>query len=210
MAGFGENCGMHQFTIDGVRRALFQTDPVGLIEPNHEGWTAERLDWSDPTLQTRPRRMQPADSPRILQGRGFASGPLIGGCAEVLEMAKGTDWWPQRALWNGAILFYETSEDAPAPQLIRYWLRNFAAQGILAALSGILIARPDPLGDETYQGRLEAAVIDALAEAEVPDLAVLSGLDFGHTQPMMTLPYGVNARIDCTTATLTITEAGVV
>jgi muramoyltetrapeptide carboxypeptidase LdcA involved in peptidoglycan recycling len=39
---------------------------------------------------------------------------------------------------------------------------------------------------------------------------VLSGLDFGHTSPMLTLPYGATGEIDCATAALTITEAGVV
>jgi len=210
MAGFGENGGMHRLAVDGVRRALFETDPIGTIGRNAEGWTVERLDWSDPSLQARRRVLLPADPPRILQGRGSASGRLLGGCAEVLEMAKGTAWWPPLAAWDGAILFYETSEDAPPPGFVRYWLRNFAAQGILPRLSGLLLARPDPGGDETYRQRLEAAVTETLAEEGFGDLPVLSGLDFGHTSPMLTLPYGVMASLDCTSASLTITEAGVV
>jgi muramoyltetrapeptide carboxypeptidase LdcA involved in peptidoglycan recycling len=210
MAGFAENGGIHRLTAQGVQRALFLTEPIGLIGPNEEGWTAERTDWSDADLQARPRRLSPADPPRILQGDGVATGPLLGGCAEVLEMVKGAAWWPSRECWEGAILFYETSEEAPSPHWIRYWLRNFAAQGILGSLAGVLLARPDPKGDETYQRRLEAALLDALAEAGLRRLPVLSGLDFGHTMPMITLPYGVQARIDCASATLTITESGVV
>lgn len=128
MAGFAENGGMHSYTISGIRQALFQGDPIGLIAANDEGWTADRLDWADPALQLRRRRLQPASPPRILQGQGVASGPLIGGCAEVLEMAKGTAWWPSPESWTGVILFYETSEDASNSAFIRYWLRNFAAQ----------------------------------------------------------------------------------
>jgi muramoyltetrapeptide carboxypeptidase LdcA involved in peptidoglycan recycling len=209
MAGFGENTGMHRYTQDGVRQALFETAPIGAIAANTEGWTAERLNWGDPALQSRPRRMQPAHPPRILQGRDSASGHLIGGCAEVLEMLKGTAWWPPLDYWSGAILFYETSEEAPAPDLVRRWLRNFAAQGILEVLSGIVLARPDPKGDESYRQRLEAAILTALAECGLEHLPVLSGLDFGHTQPMLTLPFGVEARIDCLTATMTIVEPGV-
>jgi muramoyltetrapeptide carboxypeptidase LdcA involved in peptidoglycan recycling len=37
----------------------------------------------------------------------------------------------------------------------------------------------------------------------------MSGLDFGHTQPMLTLPYGAQVEIDCANARLTILEAGV-
>lgn len=210
MAGFAENGGMHKYTIDAVRRALFQSDPIGQIAVNDEGWTAQRTDWSDPASQRQKRRLQAASPPRILQGQGVASGPLIGGCAEVLEMVKGTRWWPSLDAWKGAILFYETSEDAPAPAFVRHCLRNFAVRGILASLCGILLARPDPQGDPEYQSKIEEAVLTVLAEESLHDMPVLSGLDFGHTQPMVTLPYGVQAAIDCAAATLTITEAGVV
>jgi muramoyltetrapeptide carboxypeptidase LdcA involved in peptidoglycan recycling len=124
-------------------------------------------------------------------------------------MLKGTAWWPPPDYWDGSILFYETSEEVPSPTSIRYWLRNFAAQGILSRLSGMLLARPDPGTDPGYQQKLEAAVVDALAEAGLRDLPVLSGLDFGHASPILTLPYGVSASIDCAAATLTIHEAGV-
>jgi muramoyltetrapeptide carboxypeptidase LdcA involved in peptidoglycan recycling len=133
MAGFGENGGMHRLTADGVRRALFETEPIGRIGQNEEGWTTERLDWGDAALQSRRRVLHPADPPRMLQGSGTVSGHLLGGCAEVLEMAKGTGWWPPLSAWDGAILFYETSEEAPPPDSVRRWLRNFGAQGILGS-----------------------------------------------------------------------------
>lgn len=198
MAGFAENGGIHRYTIDGVRRALFSADPIGQIPQNLDGWTAERVDWADLERQHVPRVLQKAALPTLVQGTGVAEGHLIGGCAEVLEMLKGTAWWPSLDMWRGAILFYETSEDAPSPQFIRYWLRNFAAQGILQVLNGILIARPDPKGISGYQEQVEGAFTDCLAEAGLPAVPVLSGLDFGHTQPMLTLPYGARARVDCT------------
>jgi len=209
MAGFAENGGMHRFTADAVRRALFQPEPIGQVPPNREGWTDEHLEWADPALQTRRRRLNPPDAPRVLQGRGSATGRLIGGCAEVLEMIKATPWWPPADFWQGAILFLETSEDRPAPGFVTYWLRNYAAQGILDRLGGILLARAAPRGDADYQNALETALVRSLAEAGRTDLPVLAGLDFGHTQPMLTLPYGVEARIDCQAATLTILESGV-
>lgn len=210
MAGFGENAGMHGYSVEGVRKALFAPEPMGLVPDNTEGWTAERLDWADPALQSQKRKLHPAGRPRVLQGQGQVTGHLLGGCAEVIEMVKGTAWWPGLEMWRGAILFYETSEEAPPPRYIKYWLRNLAAQGILSVLSGLLIARPDPLADPQYQDQLEAAVRESLAEAGLDKLPVLSGLDFGHTQPMLTLPYGATARINCDSASLTILSAGVV
>jgi muramoyltetrapeptide carboxypeptidase LdcA involved in peptidoglycan recycling len=207
MSGFAENGGMHRYAIDAVRAALFRPEPIGRIPANTEGWTAEQTDWSDAAAQELPRKLRSATPPHMVQGRGCCSGNLIGGCAEILEMLKGTEWWPPHSFWEDVILFYETSENAPSPTFIKYWLRNFAAQGILKRLNGILLARPDPGGDEDYQNKLEQAFIEVLAEEGLQDLPVLSGLDFGHTQPMSTLPYGVRAEIDSETATLTILEA---
>ena len=209
MAGFAENGGMHRFSTDAVTRALSATAPIGVVPENTEGWVCGSTDWGNPSLQAERRLLQKPDAPRILQGLGRASGHLLGGCAEVLEMVKGSPWWPSLAAWNGAVLFYETSEDAPEPQYIRYWLRNLAAQGILQVLNGILIARPDPAGRKDYQENLEAAFIQSLAEAGLTELPVLAGLDFGHTQPMLTLPYGALVEIDCADARLTILDAGV-
>lgn len=105
MAGFAESGGMHAYTMAALRKALFQTEPIGLVPLNHEGWTSERTDWSDPGIQAQPRVLQPATAPRVLQGKGVVQGHLLGGCAEVLEMVKDTAWWPSAADWRGAILF---------------------------------------------------------------------------------------------------------
>lgn len=209
MAGFAENGSMHHYSVDGVRRVLFNTEPPGLVPLNTEGWTVERLEWSDPALQDQRRQMQPAYAPRVLQGTGIAEGHLLGGCAEVLEMVKGTAWWPGLDAWRGAILFIETSEEAPPPGFFRYWLRNYAAQGILGVLSGIILARPDHKDDPHYRDKLERVLTTILAETGLSGLPVLSGLDFGHTQPMLTLPYGARARIDCAAGRFSILEAGV-
>lgn len=210
MAGLGESGGMHQYTVDALRRALFELTPPGLVPANTEGWTAERTDWGDAASQAQRRVLAPADAPRILQGTGTVRGRLLGGCAEVLEMAKGTAWWPALDMWRDAILFLETSEDAPSPKFVRYWLRNYAAQGILGVVNGLLIARADTGGDPNYQADIEAAIVDVLRESGLSDLPVLAGLDFGHTQPMLTLPIGAQAEIDCAAETLRILEAGVV
>ncbi len=209
MAGFAENGGMHTFSIDACFRALSSTQPMGVVPANEEGWVAGSTDWSNPVLQAEPRILAPAGAPKVLQGSAKVTGHLMGGCAEVLEMVKGSPWWPSLEMWKGAVLFYETSEDAPDPKYIRYWLRNLAAQEILQSLNGILIARPDPAGRPDYRENLETAFVQSLGEAGLSNMPVLSGLDFGHTQPMLTLPYGAQVEIDCSTAGLTILDAGV-
>jgi muramoyltetrapeptide carboxypeptidase LdcA involved in peptidoglycan recycling len=150
-----------------------------------------------------------SDGAQRLRGEGRASGRLIGGCAEVLEMLKGTALWPPPNHWDGAILFYETSEEAPSDAVVSRWLRNFAAQGILSRLSGLLLARPGGDMDEARRQAQKAAVMRALDEAGLTELPVLADLDLGHTDPIATLPYGAMAEIDCDSASLSILESAV-
>lgn len=210
MSGFAENGGMSDMSAISFWRAAFETAMIGELPLNTEGWAVEHLAWSDPANQHKPRRRMPSQDVQRLQGRGRVRGHLIGGCAEVLEMLKGTPWWPPLSYWDGAILFYETSEEAPRDGHVLRWLRNFAAQGILARLAGIMLARPGGPMDDAQRAAQKAAVLQALDEAGLSELPVLADLDFGHTDPIATLPYGARAEIDCDRLTVRILDAAVV
>jgi muramoyltetrapeptide carboxypeptidase LdcA involved in peptidoglycan recycling len=209
MAGFAENVEPFAYTLDAIERTLFDASPPGRVEPNRDGWTDEFLDWNDPAFDNRRRRLQASTGPRTLQGAGTVRGPLIGGCAEVLEMLKGTAWWPPLETWRGAIFFYETSEEAPKPAIVKRWLRNFASHGILQVLGGIIVGRPGGCVPPDLHAQYDDAVVAALAEAGLADLPVIANLDFGHTDPMFTLPYGVTAEMDCAMASLSLLQAAV-
>ena len=58
MAGFAENGGLFPYMTSSIRRNLCSTEPTGLIIPNAEGWTCERLDWADglQTVRVFPRK----------------------------------------------------------------------------------------------------------------------------------------------------------
>jgi muramoyltetrapeptide carboxypeptidase LdcA involved in peptidoglycan recycling len=209
MSGFAENAGMSPLSTASFYRAAFETQPIGELPDNTEGWTVEHLPWKDPANQDTPRRRMPSDGIKKLRGVGRARGHLIGGCAEVLEMLKATPWWPPLPYWDNAILFYETSEEAPPDGSVLRWLRNFAAQGILSRLAGIVLARPGGQMDEARRASQKRTVLHALDEAGLQNLPVLADLDFGHTDPIATLPYGVTAEIDCDAASFRILEAAV-
>src|SRR6266700_2209538 len=209
MSGFAENAGMSPLSVTSFYRGAFETRAIGELPANAEGWTVEHLPWKDPANQNTPRRRTPSDGIKRLRGTGCARGHLIGGCAEVLEMLKGTPWWPPLSYWDDAILFYETSEEAPSDGSVLRWLRNFAAQGILSRLAGLVLARPGGQMEEERRASQKTTVLRALDEAGLPDLPVLADLDFGHTDPILTLPYGAIAEIDCDAVTLRILEAAV-
>lgn len=210
MAGFGENGGLFPYMVNSVRMTLFSSAPIGEIAPNRAGWTVEILDWAEPKNQSRRRKLNPSQGWKVLQGEGVRRGHLVGGCFEVLDWLRGTDYWPAPALWQNAILFLETSEEAPSPTEVLRGLRSYAAMGILERLSGILFARPGGEVPPAQFAEYDQAILEVVAREEgLTDLPVISGMDFGHTDPMFVLPYGVQAEIDCGTGRFAILEGAV-
>ena len=206
---FAENGGMFPFTVRSLRQTLFSSDVVGEVKPNTESWTVERLDWGDPANQNRKRKLNPCTGWRFLQGTGVHRGHLIGGCIEVFDWARGTEIFPER--WKDAILFLETSEEAPPPAFVKYTLRAYAALGILSQLSGILFGRP---GGEVPLNKFEEydqAILQIVREEEgLTTLPIITNMDFGHTSPMFVLPYGIQAEMDCDNKRFSIIENAVV
>jgi muramoyltetrapeptide carboxypeptidase LdcA involved in peptidoglycan recycling len=208
LIGFAENSGMHQYQIDDINRTLFSAKPVGQILPNTSGWTSERLDWGDVALQDVKRKLVQSTGWNFLQGRGTVQGKLLGGCMEVLEFLKGTDFWVNSNDWQGAILFLETSEVMPDPTYFRWWLRNYAAQGILHKLNGIIVGRPY---NNRYAEEYNKILTKVISEEEgLLNLPIITEMDFGHTCPTFTIPLGITAEIDCDQQTFSIVENGVV
>ncbi|WP_353117108.1 S66 peptidase family protein [Myroides odoratus] len=206
LVGFAENGGMHAYQIEDIKRTLFSTAPIGELKPNKAGWTTEFLDWFDPSLQPIKRTLTPSEGWDFARGKGKVQGPLIGGCMEVLELIKGTILWPEFEVWKGAILFLETSEEKPAPFFIRHWLRGYAAMGILEVIHGLIIGRPY---DNLYAAEYKQAILQVLDEEGLGGLPVIMQMDFGHTCPTFTLPYGRLAEIDMEAKRFAILEAGV-
>jgi len=211
MSGFAES---HRMTFAGkssFERATLSLKPIGFLPQNTEGWANDWPDWSVPFAQTRKRLPHVDDGLKVLQGSGMHSGRLIGGCAEVLETLKATTWWPDLDYWNDVVLFYETSEEAPSAASTYRWMTNFASQGILGKISGIIFARPG--GAETtaeYRQEQKDTLVRVTNEWGLTDLPIIADADIGHTDPIYTLPYGARVRLDCDQAEIEILDSGVI
>ena len=210
MAGFGENGGMFPYMVDAVRRTLFSPEPIGVIEPNQTGWTVEHLPWENPENQSIRRKLNPCTGWRFHQDRGVVEGQLFGGCVEVLDWLRGTDYFPAADDLQGAVLFLETSEEAPPPAFLARFVRCLAAMGVLEGLNGILLGRPgggvDPQTFSEYDDALCKAVRE---EHGLKDLPIVTNMDFGHTDPMFVIPMGMQVRIDSAKQEIAIDEAAV-
>ncbi len=202
LTDLAENGGMHPFTVQGIRRALVDEPQPFDLSPTPE-WTQHFSEWADEGLQEVQRPFAPGDGWQWLQGDAPAQGHLIGGCLEVLDMLNGTPGWPAPELWHSAVLALETSEDAPTPGQVGYWLRNYAAQGILVRAAGLMLARPRGYTPEMVQD-LYVWVRRVLREAGREDLPVVANVDFGHTSPQLTLPLGAQVRLDPAAGRVTV------
>jgi len=210
LTAFSENVRMHQYTIDSLNKNLFSNNVIGILPNNNEGWTNEFLDWSISSNQNILRKLYPSDNWRFIQGTGTIKGRLIGGCVEVLQFIMGTEIWPELSIWDDTILFLETSEDGISPKQVEYFLRNLGAQKILQRINGLLFSKPgghliNPADFKKY----DDVILRVLKEFDRADLPVVTNLDFGHTDPMMTLPYGCTMQINVDSKQLSILDNAV-
>lgn len=206
LAEFAENVKMFDYTKHWIEKVLFVNGVIGNIDSSPI-WTSEHLPW-DEKNKLIERKIQSNDGYELLQGNGVTKGHLIGGCIEVLEMLKGTEVWPSMEIWKDAILFFETSEDKPEPTYFEYWLRNYASQGIIQKAKGLIFGKPyDNLYYEEYKEVIQKVIAKELG---LKDLPILCNMNFGHTAPMITIPYGAMAEIDCNNKTFSILESGVI
>lgn len=202
---FAENVKMHDYTKEWVFKNLFEAEAPGLVT-SASHWTGEHLPWLIENKQTQ-RKLIENTGYEVLSGRGRHRGRLIGGCIEVLEMCKGTEIWPEASQWQDGLIFFETSEDTPSPEYLGYWLRNYAATGILKGAKGILFGKPY---QEKYLDEYREVIRKVIHEEEgLTELPIFYNMNFGHTSPICVMPQGVMAEVDCDLKTFTLLESGV-
>ncbi len=210
LSGFGENGGLHRYLVDGVRRTIFSTEIPEEIRPNGDGWTEEFLDWVVPAHQTQRRTLNPSAGWNWLQGEGVVSGALLGGCLEVVSWLRGTELWPTIKEWRDKILFLETSEEGMSAGMVARELRTLGALGLFDSVSGVLFGRPGgriPVDKhKEYDDAVLRIIRDELGRSDLP---IVTQMDFGHTDPIMTLPIGVCAELDCDNRRFSLLESAV-
>lgn len=194
MAGFAQLKNFSRAYQHYVEDYLFTAHEVFDL-PVFSSYTEGYAPWENLHNGGQVNQWQPNDGLHFIQG-DRASGQLFGGCMEILEMMKGTDFWPTPNFWQGKVLFLETSENKPSVEQVKYGLRNYGIMGVYEQLSGLLMGRPR---DYTVQ---EKADFEAMIQRVVRDefgqteLTIVCNVDFGHTDPQLILPLGVEIEIN--------------
>lgn len=203
---FGEYPSPLQYTIDSFRSALQSTAIMGDIRPSAE-WTDELLDWLQNKDSQRPRYMNKNPGYCWLR-EGNATGPLIGGCLPSLLHLRGTSFWPE---FEGAILMLETPEGHDistgySVERVAMDLADLDLSGVFEKIAGIILGRP-----YRYDSSQRSALFELIKKYAAPfSYPILADVDFGHTDPMVTIPIGAQANINSDKNSWTILTSGVI
>jgi hypothetical protein len=97
-------------------------------------------------------------------------------------------------------------------EIVRRSFRSLALTGDLVKLTAILFGRPggsalDPAEHGSYDGAILSVVRDEQGLDRIP---IVTGMDFGHTDPAWTLPIGVRTRVDPRSRTVRMLEPAIV
>lgn len=189
-----------------LRAALLDGGVIELTEPGESEDFG--IAWTDPRALTEFGARE-ATEPWIWAGpKAVAEGPTWGGCIEVIDQIALADRMPSVTDLAGTILLLETSEELPAADEVKRWVRALGERGILGAVAGILVARPpvSELGSVVPSANERTRWRDAQRETIIeqvtrysPDAVICVGVPFGHTRPQWIIPHGGTVRLDGTT-----------
>jgi muramoyltetrapeptide carboxypeptidase len=163
-------------------------------------WTDEFLDFGTKADLTRARKTKRGEGWLWLHP-GKATGPIFGGCLESLCWhVKGSAEWPDL---DGCVLLLEPSEEAPSPATVSSFLTDLRRLGVMDQVSGLVFSRPTNYRPDDV-ATLWRVVRDATDGLDIP---VLANFDCGHSDPMLTVPLGVEVGLDSTTESFATTSA---
>lgn len=205
----GPGPGIDAVHLASLRAALFEGGALDIVEPGESEDFGP--DWRTPEALSSFGDREPATPWTWAGPERSAEGRTWGGCFEAVDQLALAGRMPTPDALRGGVLILESSEEMPSATLIGRWMRALGERGILAAVDGVLVARPVTSGRGSVppagvRARLRAdqcaAVIDEVT-CYHPAAVVCVGVPFGHTRPQWILPYGGRMRLDGRTRTVT-------
>ncbi len=188
-----------------LRAALLDRGRGEITEPGVSEDVGRR--WHDPRALTEYGDREPVGPWSWAGPERVVSGTTWGGCLEVIDGLALADRLPSVEALAGAVLLIETSEERPSASWVRRWMRGLGERGILAAVAGVVVARPPVSDFDVHPSPAEAqALRDAQRDVVIeqvgrynPDAVVCVGPPFGHTRPQWIVPYGGTLTLDAVT-----------
>jgi muramoyltetrapeptide carboxypeptidase len=135
---------------------------------------------------------------------GQISGALAGGNLTVLSALIGSSYLPD---WKGKILFLEEAKEEPYS--IDRMLTQLKLSGVLDQVAGFVFGKcAKCLAEEPEKAfTFNEILLQHIKPLKIP---AISGAMIGHIENKLTVPLGIRARLDATTASLALEESAVV
>lgn len=181
-------CGFSDITI--LNNAILgQTDLVTYSGPNYskfgkEGFSEYTADYFMKCLfSSDPFNIRPSkDSEWLIINEGESEGTIIGGNLCTLNLLQGTKHFPNL---EGSILFLEDDHESKAHHFDRN-LQSLLHMPTFQGVRGIVIGRfqAESQIDEQHLREIISS------KKALRDMPVITNVDFGHTDPMITFPVG--------------------
>jgi muramoyltetrapeptide carboxypeptidase len=171
--------GIDPYTEENLWRLLTSTKKIGVLE-------------------------NPKDEPLKILKNGNARGQLLGGNLSLLACLMGTPYQPKL---RGSILFLEDVEEAP--HRVDRMLAQLLNAGVLTALAALVFGKfTDCSPSDPNKPYL---TIDQVQEeyADKIKCPVLANFQYGHIPRKLTVPIGLQARLDSKRNRIEVLESGV-
>ncbi|MFB7242992.1 LD-carboxypeptidase [Streptomyces populi] len=213
MCELGRPGAMDPLTAESLRAALFTSGPYELRPATR--FREVDLPWEAPESFLAAPSTEPGSGwtwvrpDRVVEGRSW------GGNIEILSWLLMADREIARdpSVYDGHVLFLETSEDMPGADDVFWILRSMGERSLLRRFPALLMGRPkawsfeqphEPGARIRYARDQREAVLRAVG-TYAPDMMVVFDVDLGHTDPQIVIPYGGTVRVDGPARRITVT-----
>ena len=168
------------YTLQYFKKCLMENSAFE-IQPS-EFWTNDDRWWKNQDA----RKPIQNSGPYVIN-EGEAEGTILGANLCTFNLLQGTEYFPNL---ENSILFIEDDENA-TPELLDRDLQSLIHQPGFSGVKGLVIGRFE-IKSKISKEKLEVII---RSKKELAHLPIMTDVDFGHTQPIITFPIGGEAKI---------------
>ncbi len=200
---------MLPFSIENFEH-FFKAEPYEL--KSSPIWYDERQDFSESSWDVSRMPHREKKGYESLYGQGFYTGQLLGGCIESLfDLLTGNSYADEPAIneqyqlwpndWVDKVIFLEPSQENPTPHTLSIYLHRLAQTGMFDQATALIIGKTQ---NNAYYNEYKK-IYKQLAKRH--NLPVLYNINFGHGFPRLSIPYGINVKVDMGQAKIWLQES---
>lgn len=163
-----------------------------IVKPDSKVLIEDSPTWADDQYFLRKdsdHRIIKENAGRKVFKDGKAEGVVCASNLQTLMVLAGTKFFPDL---KDKILFLEEAEDE-SPSMIHRFFTHLSQAVDLHTLSGICMGRFSEQNGFKFENSEEMIYEDVFGGLDIP---IVYNLDFGHTDPLFTIPLGATAKID--------------